>query len=59
LLAYGRDDVLVPPSHGEWLAANVPAAAVVSEDGGHLPADPVAGTTENTAWLRPGVVPAC
>jgi len=43
LLAFGRADVLVPPSHGEWLAANIPTAAVVvSELGGHLPGDPVA-----------------
>ena len=60
LLAYGRADVLVPPSHGEWLAANVPTAAVVvSEHGGHLPTDPVAEIADNMAWLRHGVVPAC
>jgi pimeloyl-ACP methyl ester carboxylesterase len=58
LLAYGRADVLVPPAHGEWLAANVPSAAiVVSEDGGHLPSDPVAEIADNMAWLRYGLVP--
>jgi hypothetical protein len=35
----------------------VPAAAVVvSEDGGHLPVDPVAEIAGNMAWLRHGVV---
>jgi hypothetical protein len=39
---------------------NVPTAAVVvSEGGGHLPADPVAEIAGNMAWLRHGVVPAC
>jgi pimeloyl-ACP methyl ester carboxylesterase len=57
LLAYGRADVLVPPSHGEWLAANVPSAAiVVSQDGGHLPSDPVAEIADDMAWLRYGLV---
>ena len=60
LIAYGRDDVLVPPSHGDWLAANVPTAAVVvSEHGSHLPSDPAAEIAGNMAWLRHGMVPAC
>jgi pimeloyl-ACP methyl ester carboxylesterase len=59
LLTYGRDDVLVPPAHGDWLAAHIPAAAVVvSEHGGHLPSDPVAEIAGNMAWLRHGTVPA-
>jgi pimeloyl-ACP methyl ester carboxylesterase len=34
---YGAKDVLVPPAHGAWLAANVPGAhAVVEDDVGHL-----------------------
>jgi pimeloyl-ACP methyl ester carboxylesterase len=58
LLGYGRADVLVPPPHGEWLATNIPAAAiVVSEHGGHLPSDPVAEIADNMAWLRHGVLP--
>ena len=58
LLAYGRADVLVPPPHGEWLAANIPTAAVVvSEHGGHLPSDPIAEIADNMAWLRHGVLP--
>jgi pimeloyl-ACP methyl ester carboxylesterase len=33
---YGTQDVLVPAGHGEWLAANVPAAKVViSDNEGH------------------------
>jgi pimeloyl-ACP methyl ester carboxylesterase len=36
-IRYGATDVLVPPSHGEWLAAHVPhATVVVDEGGGHL-----------------------
>jgi pimeloyl-ACP methyl ester carboxylesterase len=58
LLAYGRADVLVPPAHGEWLTAHIPAAVtVISPSGGHLPGDPVAEIAENMAWLRDGVVP--
>jgi pimeloyl-ACP methyl ester carboxylesterase len=58
LLAYGLADVLVPPAHGAWLTAHIPAAvAVVSKAGGHLPGDPVAEIAENMAWLRSGTVP--
>src|SRR5690348_3292010 len=33
----GREDAMVPFSHGEWLAANVPGARVhLSEDEGHI-----------------------
>jgi pimeloyl-ACP methyl ester carboxylesterase len=36
-IRYGATDVLVPPSHGEWLAAHVPdATVVVDQGGGHL-----------------------
>lgn len=39
-LRYGRGDVFVPPTHGDWLAAALPAAQVtVWDDRGHL-ADP-------------------
>jgi len=38
-IRFGADDVLVPASHGHWLAANVPGATVVVESGkGHLTA---------------------
>lgn len=34
---YGATDVLVPPAHGEWLAAHIPnATVVVDHGGGHL-----------------------
>ena len=37
ILEYGRTDVNVPASHGDWLAAHVPHVGLwVHEDGGHL-----------------------
>jgi pimeloyl-ACP methyl ester carboxylesterase len=36
-IRYGMMDVLVPPSHGKWLAVHIPHAEVtVDEHGGHL-----------------------
>lgn len=36
---YGEKDVLVPATHGAWLAANVPhATVVINSDAGHLTA---------------------
>jgi pimeloyl-ACP methyl ester carboxylesterase len=47
---YGSSDVLVPRTHGEWLARNVPGAEVVVEEGhGHL-SDPDL-VTERYGWL--------
>lgn len=47
---YGSSDVLVPRTHGEWLARNVPGAeVVVEEDHGHI-ADPDL-VTERYGWL--------
>ncbi len=58
LVWYGRTDVLVPPSHGDWLAANVPGCLVrVDDHSGHLGADPELEIRENVAWLRDGVPP--
>jgi pimeloyl-ACP methyl ester carboxylesterase len=58
LVRYGRTDVLVPPAHGDWLAANVPGCVVVIDDvAGHLGSDPVQEITENVRWLRDGVPP--
>ncbi|HZQ16491.1 MAG TPA: alpha/beta hydrolase [Gaiellaceae bacterium] len=56
LVRYGLTDVLVPPAHGEWLAANVPGCVVtVNGEAGHLggrdQADEIA---ENLRWLRSG-----
>ena len=58
LVRYGETDVLVPPAHGEWLAANVPGCQVKIDDfAGHLASDPVQDISENILWLRDGVAP--
>jgi pimeloyl-ACP methyl ester carboxylesterase len=58
LVRYGASDVLVPASHGAWLAAHVPGC-VVKTDGtaGHLGEDPEQEIAENVAWLRDGTPP--
>jgi len=59
LVWYGTTDVLVPPTHGEWLAANVPGCIVkLDDEAGHLGADPEREISENMHWLRDGVPPA-
>jgi pimeloyl-ACP methyl ester carboxylesterase len=59
LVRYGSSDVLVPPAHGDWLAANVPGCFVKVDDvAGHLGADPVEEITENLRWLKEGEQPA-
>lgn len=59
LVWYGRTDVLVPPSHGDWLATRVPGCLVrVDDDSGHLGSDPEREIAENVAWLRDGVPPS-
>jgi pimeloyl-ACP methyl ester carboxylesterase len=58
LVRYGLTDVLVPPAHGEWLAANVPGCLVkVDGIGGHLGSDAEEEIAENLRWLASGVVP--
>ena len=58
LVRYGATDVLVPPAHGEWLAANVPGCVVKVDGGaGHLGADPTEEIAESARWLRDGVPP--
>jgi len=58
LVEYGVTDVLVPPAHGEWLAANVPGCVVkIEADAGHLGSDPEREISENVRWLRDGVAP--
>ena len=50
--------MLVPPAHGDWLAANVPGCVVTIDDvAGHLPAEPAQEIVENLHWLRDGVTP--
>lgn len=58
LVWYGKTDVLVPPAHGDWLAANVPDCLVkVDAVAGHLGTDPEREIAENMSWLRDGVPP--
>ena len=59
LVRYGATDVLVPPAHGDWLAAHVPGCVVKVDGGaGHLEADPEKTIAEAVRWLRDGVPPA-
>jgi pimeloyl-ACP methyl ester carboxylesterase len=58
LVWYGAADVLSPPKHGEWLAANVPDCLVkVDSHGGHMGLDPETEIAENFRWLADGVAP--
>jgi pimeloyl-ACP methyl ester carboxylesterase len=58
LVRYGMTDVLVPPAHGEWLAANVPGCTVKIDDlAGHLGSDPAQEIGEQVRWLRDGELP--
>jgi pimeloyl-ACP methyl ester carboxylesterase len=58
LVRYGMTDVLVPPAHGEWLAANVPGCIVlISDAAGHLGANPEQEIAENARWLSAGIAP--
>jgi pimeloyl-ACP methyl ester carboxylesterase len=58
LVRYGLTDVLVPPQHGEWLAANVPGCIVeVDTSAGHLGDDPEEQIAADVRWLRDGIAP--
>lgn len=58
LVRYGATDVLVPPAHGEWLAANVPSGLVkIDRVAGHLDPRPEKQIAENVRWLRDGIAP--
>jgi pimeloyl-ACP methyl ester carboxylesterase len=51
---WGADDVLVPPLHGQWLAATVPNALTrIDESGGHQ-ADPDTHIEMAYGWLLDG-----
>jgi pimeloyl-ACP methyl ester carboxylesterase len=51
---WGTADVLVPPQHGEWLAAHVPGALTrVRSDAGHQP-DPDKDVVVLNGWLLDG-----
>jgi pimeloyl-ACP methyl ester carboxylesterase len=51
---WGAEDVLVPPAHGEWLAATIPNAIPrVDISGGHQ-ADPDTYVEEMYSWLLDG-----
>jgi pimeloyl-ACP methyl ester carboxylesterase len=58
LIRYGTSDVLVPPAHGDWLAAHVPNCVVKIDDAGHMGGDPVEEISEEVRWLRDGTPPA-
>jgi pimeloyl-ACP methyl ester carboxylesterase len=47
---FGTSDVFVPPSHGEWLAHNIPGAVVEKNDLGHM-GDPDNDLLERYQWL--------
>jgi pimeloyl-ACP methyl ester carboxylesterase len=52
-LTYGRTDNLVPPAHGDWLAARIPGAEVhVDDEAGHMGDDSM--VDEQFAWLAGG-----
>jgi pimeloyl-ACP methyl ester carboxylesterase len=58
LVRYGLTDVLVPPAHGEWLAANVPGCVVDVETGaGHLGKKREEEIAKDALWLREGIAP--
>jgi len=58
LIRYGLTDVLVPPAHGEWLAANVPGCIVeVETSAGHLGENPEEQIAADARWLRDGGAP--
>lgn len=58
LVRYGLTDVLVPPAHGEWLAANVPGCLIeIETSAGHLGEDPEKQIASDARWLSEGIPP--
>lgn len=53
-LWWGSKDVLVPPQHGEWLAARVPNATTRIDDSGGHQADPDTHIQALYPWLIDG-----
>ena len=51
-IRYGRTDNLVPPRHGDWLAARLPHADVVVTEAGHLAGE--AALESIYRWLATG-----
>lgn len=49
LVSYGRADTLVPPAHGDWLAAHIPSAQVEVTEAGHLGDDE--NVERHNAWI--------
>jgi pimeloyl-ACP methyl ester carboxylesterase len=53
VLSYGRQDVLVPAAHGDWLAEHVPEATTwVDDSTGHMGSDEQ--VERDLTWLRDG-----
>jgi len=51
VLAYGRQDLLVPAAHGDWLAEHVPGAVTWVDDGtGHMGNE--SQIERDLGWLR-------
>jgi pimeloyl-ACP methyl ester carboxylesterase len=57
LIRYGISDVLVPPAHGEWLAANVPGCIVKIDGAGHMGPIPRKTSPRTPAGLRRAGLP--
>ena len=58
LKAIGLFRMLVPRSHGEWLASNVPGCLVkVDDDSGHMGGNPADEITQNVRWSSSGIAP--
>jgi pimeloyl-ACP methyl ester carboxylesterase len=51
---WGSQDVLVPASHGEWLAARIPGARTRIDDSGGHQADPDTFIQALYPWLIAG-----
>jgi pimeloyl-ACP methyl ester carboxylesterase len=58
LVRYGLTDVLVPPAHGDWIAANVPGCLVeIETSAGHLGENPEEQIAADARWLSEGIPP--